>query len=152
MGRVENVAPATAEAAASGQTTAKSASHARRHDLRCLSARRTYPTSTMRIIVSEYRSRQPAAGCCALSPTPMKYKQSHTQLDKTEATNACVNTPTCGRPYSKVVKNQHQNQLENTTTWRPGRTEDRHLTKVCNFQAPSMSSFRAALTPAKHWP
>lgn len=78
MGRVDIVAPATAQAAASGQTTEKSASHARQRDLRYLAAFLMPHTSIMRIIVSKYRSRQPAAGCCTLSPTPMKYKQSYT--------------------------------------------------------------------------
>jgi hypothetical protein len=58
MGRDKNVAPATAQAAASEQYTAKSTSHARDRSISNKSA------------------------------TPMKINQSYTELDKTEATNA----------------------------------------------------------------
>lgn len=58
MGQVENVAPATAQAAPSGQYTAKSTTRARD-----------------RSIGNELS-------------TPMKINQSDTELDKTEATNA----------------------------------------------------------------
>lgn len=83
MRRIENVGPATVQATASGQYTAKSASRAREHDLRCLAACLMHHTSIMRIIVSEYRACRPTVGLCTLSPTPTKYKQSHTRLDKT---------------------------------------------------------------------
>ncbi len=57
-GRVENVAPATAQAVASGQYTAKSTTRAHH-----------------RSISNEL-------------PTPLKINQSYTKLDKTEATDA----------------------------------------------------------------
>lgn len=58
QGRVENVAPATAQAAASAQNTEKSASHAHERDLQ------------------------------RITDTHKKINQAYTKLDKTEATNA----------------------------------------------------------------